>query len=294
MTYLSGFIAIVGPPNVGKSTLLNRLLGKKVAIVSPKPQTTRNRISGVYHGKGYQMIFMDTPGIHRTRTALHRSMVSSAQAALGEVDIILLMIDMLHHDHMDTSLAMKHIKRIGKPVILAINKIDTGPKEKLLPLISRFGKRHPFDAIVPVSALTGDGVEILMKELRERLNPGPEFFPPHMKTDQSESFLISEIIREKIYSHTLREVPYSAAVTLEAMEEFPERNLISVSAKVHVESESQKAILIGRKGDKIKNIGRAARQDLEKMFGSHVFLDLTVRVEKNWTKSTRALRKLGY
>ncbi len=292
--YLSSFIGIVGPPNVGKSTLLNRLLGSKVAIVSPKPQTTRNRILGIYHGDGYQMIFMDTPGIHKTKTPLHRSMVASAQAAFYEVDIIMLLIEMSRPDDPDISLILKNLRVTKKPTLLLINKIDRGPKEMLLPIIETYRQRYPFDAIIPISALKGDGIEELVEELRLRLNPGPVFFPPDMKTDQSESFLVAEVIREKIYLHTRRELPYSSAVTVEKMEEIPKKSLLSILARIYVESDSQKAILIGQKGKMIKTLGRSSRLELEKIFGTHIFLDLTVRVEKNWSKDTRALRRLGY
>jgi GTP-binding protein Era len=292
--FLSGFIAITGPPNVGKSTLLNRLLGKKVAIISPKPQTTRNRILGIYHGDGYQMVFMDTPGIHKTKTPLHKSMVASATAAISEVDIIVVMIEMLHPDDPDISLVLSDLKKAKKPTLLVINKIDKGPRDRLLPIMDEYGKLVPIEAIVPMSALKGDGVEKLLEELRSRLRPGPSFFPVDMQTDQSETFLVSEIIREKIYSHTSKELPYSSAVTVRDIEEMTEKDLLSISAMIHVESDSQKAILIGRKGRMIKAIGQSARLELEKIFGSHIFLDLRVRVEKNWSKDPRALRRLGY
>lgn len=292
--FLSGFIAIVGPPNVGKSTLLNRLLGTKVAIVTPKPQTTRNRILGIYHGDGYQMIFMDTPGIHKTRTPLHKSMVASAQEACREVDLVMMMMEMLHPDDPDISLILRNLKRIEKPVLLIINKIDTGSKETLLPIIDAFSRLQVFDAIIPISALKGDGIEGLLEELKSRLRPGPAFFPEDIRTDQSDAFLISEFIREKIYLHTRQELPYSAAVTVESIQEIPEKSLVSISAQIHVESDSQKVILIGKKGRMIKSIGQASRHELEKIFGAHVYLDLRVRVEKNWSRDSRALRRLGY
>jgi GTP-binding protein Era len=292
--YLSGFIAIIGPPNVGKSTLLNRLLGTKVAIVSPKPQTTRNRIQGILHGDGYQMVFMDTPGIHKTKTLLHKSMVSSATAAIGEVDIIVIMIDMLYPHDPDISLILQDLKNANKPTFLVINKIDLGRRETLLPIIDEFGTKLPLEDIIPISALKGDGVEILVKALKSKLKEGPPFFPTEMKTDQSETFLISETIREKIYHHTSKELPYSSAVTVEGIEEIKEKNLLSINATIHVESDSQKAILIGRKGRMIKAIGQSARFELEGLFGIHIFLDLRVRVEKKWSKDPKALRRLGY
>ena len=292
--FLSGFIAIVGPPNAGKSTLLNRLLGSKIAIVSPRPQTTRNRILGIYHGDGFQMAFIDTPGIHKTRTALHKSMVASAQEVFHEVDIVMVIIEMPRSNDPIILSILKDLKKSGKPSVLVINKIDAGRKRDLLPMIARFMDQHPFDAVIPLSALKNDGVDILVQELKKMLRPGPEFFPRDMHTDQSESFLISEIIREKIYFYTKSELPYSSAVSMDRIEEVPEKKLLSISARIHVESESQKAIIIGHKGKMIKTIGTAARKELEKMFKTRVYLELIARVEKNWSKDTKAMRRLGY
>lgn len=293
--FLSGFVAIVGPPNVGKSTLLNRMLGTKVSIVSPKPQTTRNRLMGIYHGSGFQIAFMDTPGIHGTKTLLHKSMVSSAIESISEVDIIMIVIEISRPDDNEITTILSALKRTDKkPVILALNKIDIASKEKILKTLDRFGKTELFDSIIPVSALKGNGIEILIEELRKRLKPGPEFFPRDMLTDQPETFLVAEIIREKIYLHTRNELPYSAAVTVEHMEEAPDKELLMISAVIHVESQSQKAIIVGRGGTKIKEIGTAARIELEKFFGTKVFLELYSRVEKNWSRDTRALRRLGY
>lgn len=294
MSFLAGFIAIVGPPNVGKSTFLNRILGSKLAIVSSKPQTTRNRILGILHGDGYQMVFIDTPGIHKTRTALHQSMVKSALATFQEVDIILFMIEMGHPDDPEIQTIMSNIKRTRKPCILVINKIDTGPKEQLLPIMDRYRKWHPFGAISAVSALTGDGMNTVIEELKSHLTPGPPFFPEDMSTELSESFLASEIIREKIFRLTRKEIPYSSAVTTDNMEEIEGKNLLCIAATIHVETDSQKGILIGKQGGVIKAISRSARLDLEKVFGLRLYLDLKVRVEKNWTRDTRALGRLGY
>jgi GTP-binding protein Era len=292
--FFFGFVAIVGPPNVGKSTLLNRLLGTKVAIVSPKPQTTRNRILGIYHGDGYQVAFMDTPGIHKTRTPLHKSMIASAQEALHEVDIIMMMIEMPRPDDLDIPLILKNLEQTRKPSFLIINKIDTGSKKELLPIIESFSRLNRFDAIIPISALKGKGIEQVMNQLRSKLKPGPALFPEEMKTDQSDSFLVSEMIREKIFLYTRQELPYSSAVTVDRMEDKPDRNLVTVTARIHVESDSQKGVLIGRKGRMIKAIGQSARRELERVFDTRIFLDLTVRVEKNWSRDTRALRRLGY
>ena len=294
MAFRSGFIALVGPPNVGKSTLLNRILGRKVAIVTPKPQTTRNRILGILHGEGFQMVFVDTPGIHRTETLLHKSMVSSAQAAFQEVDIIAAMVEISRPDPPELPLILRQLQRSKKPSVLILNKIDKRPKQELLPVIDHLRSRHPFTSIIPVSALKGDGLDAVLKELNTLLRPGPALFPADMETDQSEAFLVSEIIREKIYLRTRQELPYSTAVTVSHIVESTEKKLISISARIHVETESQKGILIGREGSMIKAVGRDARKDLEGFFGMHVFLDLTVRVDKHWSRNPKALRKLGY
>jgi GTP-binding protein Era len=274
MSFLSGFIAIIGPSNVGKSTLLNRLLGTKLAIVSPKPQTTRNRILGIRNGDGYQMVFMDTPGIHKTRTALHKSMVESALAAFHEVDILLFMIEMGRGNDPEALSVVGKLKGVKKPCMLVINKIDLGQKEDLLPIIDHYRQQYPFEEIILISALTGEGVDTLLENLEQQLRPGPQFFPEGMETDQPETFFVSERIREKIYSHTKQELPYSSAVTVEKMEEIPGQNLLSISARIHVETDSQKGILIGKGGRMVKAIGRSARLDLEKVFSVRVFLDL--------------------
>jgi GTP-binding protein Era len=294
MNYLSGFAGIVGPPNVGKSTLLNRIMGTKMSIVSPKPQTTRNRILGIYHGEGFQMIFMDTPGIHKARTPLHMSMVESARSVFQEVDVLLLMADLTSPDFQGISSLVTDMRQVEKPVFLLINKIDRGRREDLLPIMDSFSKMHPFEGIFPVSALNGDGVADLLGALKSELKPGPQFFPPDMNTDQAETFLISEIIREKIFLHTRNELPYASAVTVEEMEEIPEKNLLKIFAFVHVETPSQKGILVGKQGSMVRKIGEAARFELEDRFNARVYLKLTVRVEKNWSKDTRALRRLGY
>jgi GTP-binding protein Era len=293
MTFLSGFIAIIGPPNVGKSTLLNQFLGKKVAIVSRKPQTTRNRILGVLHGEGFQMVFLDTPGIHSARTSLHKSMVSSAISALKEVDLAAVIIEKQRPHDREIPLVLRNLKEAGKPSVLVINKIDLGPREDLLPIIDEYRNLFPFEEIVPVSALTGEGLRDLQEVLRGRLREGPMFFPPEITTDQSESFLVSEIIREKVYQHTGDEIPYSSAVTVENLSE-RDKDLLVISAMIHVETNSQKGILIGRKGKMIKAIGQTARVEIEKLFGARVYLELTVRVEKNWSRNPKALRRLGY
>ncbi len=290
----SGFVALAGPPNVGKSTLLNRILGRKVAIVSPKPQTTRNRILGIHHEPGCEIAFVDTPGVHRTRTALHRSMVASAQESFQEVDLVAVMIDRGRPQDPDVDRILSQLRETRKPAVLVINKIDTGPRDALLPIMDAYQKRHPFEAIVPVSALTGDGVDVLLQAVRGLLEPGPSFFPDDMVTDQTEAFTVAEIIREKVYLKSGQEIPYATAVTVDLLREPDERGMRTIAARIHVESASQKKILIGRGGRMIRTIGEEARREMESRFKGRVYLELTVRVEKNWTRDTRALRRLGY
>jgi len=295
MSFLSGFIAIIGPPNVGKSTLLNRFLGQKIAITSPKPQTTRNRILGIYNEDECQMVFIDTPGIHQTRSMLHESMVRSAKASLGEVDIILLVVGLEEPgNNKEMNIVLGVLKRTAKPAILAVNKIDLIKKERLLPIIESYSRLHCFDSIIPISALYGDGLETLKEELKKRLSPGPQFFPPEMRTDQPEEFLIAEIIREKIYYETREELPYSSAVVVERLEEDPKTNFLTVMAVIYVERASQKGMIIGKDGRMIKRIGKSARIEIERIFSLKVYLELFVKVKKRWSSDTRALRSLGY
>ncbi len=293
--FLSGFVAIVGPTNVGKSTLLNNLLGSKISIVTPKPQTTRNRIVGVYHGKNFQIIFVDTPGIHDyVKTLLNKSMIDTAFSAMKDVDLILLMIDAQHPDDPEVERIIEKLEELGKPTILVINKIDLIRKQDLLPMIDKLKDLYPFDAIVPISALKNDGLDRLIDEIKKHLKPGPMFYPEDMKTDQPLEFVIAEIIREKIFFFTKQEIPYSSAVEVEFVQKDPEKDMIIISAKIYVETNSQKKIIIGKGGRMIKKIGQAARDELEFLFGKKVYLDLFVRVQKNWTKDENVLRKLGY
>ncbi len=292
--FKSGFVSLIGRPNVGKSTLLNRLLGEKIAIISPKPQTTRNRILGIKNLPHAQMIFLDTPGIHRSKTMLNQSMVRTALATLQEVDTICLLIEADFPDHEENDWILENLRKVAQPVFLAINKIDRVPKENLLPIMERFSRKRPFEQIIPLSALAGEGVDILVDELMKILPAGPRLFPEDMVTDLPERFLAAEMIREKVFLLTREEIPYSTAVVVEEFKEREEKNLIVIRATIQVERDSQKGILIGGKGRMLKEIGRLAREEIEALLGARVFLELWVKVERDWRDDMRALHRLGF
>lgn len=292
--FKSGFIAIAGRPNVGKSTLLNAILGEKLAITSNKPQTTRNRITGIRNSDDGQFIFLDTPGIHQAKTPLNRFMVKAATSAFSEVDLILLLIEANRGYDPDDGLIIENLRGAGVPVFLIINKIDLVEKSSLLPLIDRFRGLYDFREIVPVSAVTADGLERLLGLIREVLPEGPKLFPDDMFTDNSERFIAAEIVREKILMLTHREIPYAAAVTVDSFKEDEEKNRIRIAATITVEKDSQKGILIGKGGKMLKEIGTQARLEMEKFFAAKIFLELFVRVRKDWTKNPRWLKEFGY
>ncbi len=293
--FRSGFAAIIGAPNVGKSTLLNTLIGEKISITSSKPQTTRNRIAGVCHQPGFQIVFLDTPGIHRSKKALNAKMVEVALSAVRDVDFVLLVIDAANPEPASEQLIIDRLKN-GQhpPVICALNKIDLVKKPKLLGLMDKWIKTIACEAMVPVSATQGIQVPELMAAMEKLLPPGPPYFPEDMITDMPERFIAAEMIREKIFELTAQEIPFSTAVTIEAFEELTRKNLVRIHAAIHVERNSQKGIIIGKHGAMLRQIGEAARADIERMVGTRVFLKLFVRVEKNWSTNARALRKLGY
>lgn len=294
VSFKSGFISILGRPNVGKSTLFNRILGEKIAIVTEKPQTTRNRILGIKHVEGGQMIFLDTPGLHKGRSALNQRMVQTAIASSREADVLLFMIEATSPLVEEDRQMIESLKgSLGVPFLI-INKIDLVRKETLLPIMDQYRKLHSFQAIVPVSAITGEGIDILLKEIMEALPESPPYYPEDMITDQTERFLVSELIRENVIEQTYQEIPYSTAVTIESFKEYPERNLVVVKATIHVERISQKKILIGKGGQKLKQIGEMARKAVEAFLERKVFLELWVNVEKNWTRDPPALNRLGY
>jgi GTP-binding protein Era len=292
--FKSGFVVIVGAPNSGKSTLLNRLLGEKISITSEKPQTTRNRILGVLHLEKAQCIFIDTPGIHKASNPLNTRIVDAALGALQDADIILLLADATGFDE-EASLGLINILQSQKkPVVLALNKIDLVKKQHLLAMISRWNSLMDFKEIIPVSASTGDQVPELIKALEKLLPQGPPFFPEDSLTDVSERFIVGELIREKIFRLTGQEIPYSVAVTVDQFTENPDGSLVKIHATIHVEKESQKGIVIGKSGTKLKRIGEEARKSMEHLLNTKVFLKLFVRVQKNWSKDTKSLIKFGY
>lgn len=293
MSYRSGFIALIGPPNVGKSTLLNTLLGRKLSIVSPRPQTTRNRILGVKHFQGGQMIFLDTPGILQPRGVLHQTLLKNAWKTLNDVNIILLLVEPFQTEPTLDPELTKRLQKSRAPVFLIINKIDLIVKKDLLPLMEKWSAFFPFQEIIPLSALTGEGVEELTKSLIRVLPEGPPYFPEDLITDLSERFLAAELIREKVFHLTGQEVPYGAAVTIDSFQERADKPLIEIRAVIHTEKESQKAILIGKEGKKLKEIGIQARKDLEILLGAQVYLELWVRVEKNWSRDPRRIKQFG-
>lgn len=292
-TFRSGYIAIIGRPNVGKSTLLNRILGEKVAIVSPKPQTTRNRITGIRTTETSQIIFIDTPGIHRGHSLMNRRMVDTALHTLDEVDGVLWLLDTHEKLKQEEERIAETLRGVDTPVLILLNKIDLIAKGKLLPLMERCAELLPGKEIVPVSALKGDGLEIVLNIVEKWLPKGPRYFTQGEYTDQSERFLASEIVREKVFLLTHEEIPYGVAVTIDEFTEKEEKNLIVIAATVHTARDSHKGILIGKRGTMLKEIGRQAREELEGLLGCRIFLELFVSVNPNWTQNPHLLIEMG-
>lgn len=292
-SFRSGFVSIVGRPNVGKSTLLNRIVGEKVAITSEKPQTTRNRIQGIKNFTGGQAIFIDTPGIHRAKSLLNRYMVEAALSSLKEVDVVLVLVEGADDPGRQESFLLELLRGVALPVFLVINKIDQVKKEALLQRIEQYRKLFSFKEIVPVSALKGDGVDLLMELVASHLPEGPQYFPDDILTDVPERFIAAEIVREKIFRLMRDEVPYSVAVEVESFKE-REDGLVSISAAINVERDSHKGIIIGKGGEMLKKIGIQARRDLERLLQSKVYLELYVRIRRDWSEDKRQLKELGY
>jgi GTP-binding protein Era len=292
--FRSGFVAITGRPNVGKSTLLNTLLGEKISIVTSRPQTTRKRITGVRTSESSQIVFIDTPGIHKPHHALGEFMVKEARAALKDVDLVLFMVEPRRPGLTDTRIiSLLRETMSGRPVLLLINKVDTMKKAEILPLIEEYRHLYPFDAIVPLSALNGGDVTLLLEEIEKRLPHGPKYYPDDVLTDQIERSLVSEIIREKAMEATEEEVPHAVAVEILQWKE-REDGMLLLDANIYVEREGQKGIIIGRGGKKLKEIGSAARADIEALLGRKVFMKLWVKVREDWRSDKRILKEMGF
>jgi GTPase len=292
--FKSGFIALVGRPNVGKSTLLNVLVGEKIAIVSAKPQTTRSRITGIKTTEDAQLIFLDTPGLARPRSALNRHMIQIARDAYQNVDLILLVTEAPGADHLaDDEFILHQLKDVKAPIFLVINKIDLVEYRQLLPLIETYQRHFPFVEYVPVSALKEVNIDALMRAIVAHLPEGPRYFPTDQLTDQAEKFVIAELIREQIFTQTEQEVPYQTAVMVEQMED-TDSGVLRVEATVYVERDSQKGIIIGKRGNRLKQIGQAARQEIERRLNTRVYLALWVKVRKDWSENEQLIRDMGY
>lgn len=292
-TFHSGFVALIGRPNVGKSTLLNQVVGQKIAIMSDKPQTTRNRIQGVYTTENSQIIFLDTPGIHKPKSKLGHQMVKTAVNTLQEVDCILFLIDAAEGSPgPGDRFIIEKLKGIQTPVFLVMNKIDLIHPEALLPLIDEYNKLYDFAEIIPVSAAQGNNVDPLIETVQRYLPEGPQYYPDDQVTDHPEQFVCAELIREKILHLTREEVPHSIAVQIEDMRT-EENGSVYISAVIFVERDSQKGIVIGKRGALLKEVGTAARRDIELLLGNKIFLELWVKVKKDWRNQERVLKELG-
>jgi GTPase len=292
MTFKSGFVAIVGRPNAGKSTLVNTLVGRKVAIVSPKPQTTRNRIQGILNRDDAQIVLVDTPGIHKPENVLSRQMMDELQHAVEGIDVLSLIVDASADFGAGDRFAIQWLERFHGPVFLLLNKVDRIPKTRLLPLIERYNREFNFAETFPISALTGLGCFDLVKGWLARLPDHPPFFPPDQFTDQPERFLVAEIIREKAILATREEVPHAIAVLVDSFEEG--EKLLRIRATLYVEREGQKGILIGKGGTTMKKIGMQARQEIESILGVHVYLELFVKVQPAWRQNSALVRQLDW
>jgi GTP-binding protein Era len=289
----SGFVSLVGRPNAGKSTLLNRLVGQKLAIVSDKPQTTRNRITGVRNFPGGQVVFVDTPGVHRPLHRLNVRMVDAALESLRDVDVVAAVVDVTEPPGAGDRYLLDILQKVAKPKVLVLNKVDAVAKEKLLPIIERHHQAGGFADIVPVSALTGENVDRLESVLWSHLPEGEPLYDEDYLTDQPERFFVAELVREQVLQHTRAELPFASAVMVDRFEEPDAKGLLRLYCTILVERESQKPIVIGRGGEMIKAIGTAARRELERFFDTRVFLDLRVKVRADWREDERMLDTLG-
>lgn len=291
--FKSGFVSIIGRPNVGKSTLLNQVVGQKVAIMSDKPQTTRNKIHGVYTTDKSQIVFLDTPGIHKPQSKLGNYMMQVAEGTLNEVDAILFLVDVEEGIGGGDRFIIERLKQVKTPVILVLNKIDKIHPEKLLEIIVQYKDLYAFAEIIPISAKTGSNVNTLLEQTVKYLEEGPMYYPADQVTDHPEQFVCAELIREKILHLTREEIPHSIAVQIEDMK-VQENGVVHIMAVIFVERDSQKGIIIGKQGALLKEIGRMARKDIETLLGSKCFLELWVKVKRDWRNQERVLKDLGF
>lgn len=291
--FKSGFVTLIGRPNVGKSTLMNQIIGQKIAIMSDKAQTTRNKIQGVYTRPDAQIVFMDTPGVHKPKHALGDFMVKTAYSAIQGVDAVLVLVNAADKMGPGDRFVLDRVRDLKIPVCLVVNKIDLIDKTQLLPIIDQYTQEYPFDEVFPISALTGESVDRLLERLVELMPQGPQYYPADQVVDHPEYFLVSELIREQVLFRTREEVPHSVAVSVQSMQK-NEEDEVEVLATIIVERKSQKGILIGAQGKMIKEIKRGAKREIEALLGSKVYLDLWVKVQKNWRDRQSQLNDFGY
>ncbi|QHE52998.1 GTPase Era [Pontibacillus sp. HMF3514] len=292
--FKSGFISIIGRPNVGKSTFMNRVIGQKIAIMSDKAQTTRNKVQGVYTSEDAQLVFIDTPGIHKPKHKLGDFMVNMAEQSLNEVDLVLFMINAKEGFGRGDEFIINMLQKVNQPVYLIVNKIDEVHPDELLPIIDEYRAKYDFAEIIPISALEGNNVDHLMKVMVDQMPEGPQYYPEDHITDHPERFIISELIREKALHLTREEIPHSIAVKVESIKEQEDENKVLVQATIIVERSSQKGIIIGKQGKMLKEIGQKARKDIEKLLGTKIYLELWVKVQKDWRNKDMQLQDFGY
>ncbi|UII54913.1 GTPase Era [Cytobacillus spongiae] len=292
--FKSGFISIIGRPNVGKSTFLNRVIGQKIAIMSDKPQTTRNKVQGVVTTDDSQLIFIDTPGIHKPKHKLGDFMMKVAQNTLKGVDLVLFMVNAEEGYGRGEEFIVEKLKTVNTPIFLVINKIDQIHPDQLLTIIESYKEKHDFKEIIPISALEGNNIETLLEQIKGYLPEGPQYYPADQVTDHPERFIVSELIREKALHLTREEIPHSLAVVIDKMERQKDKEMVHVMATIIVERDSQKGIVIGKQGKMLKEIGKRARIDIENLLGTKVFLEVWVKVQKDWRNKMTQLRDFGF
>ncbi|WP_099187283.1 GTPase Era [Tepidibacter mesophilus] len=294
MSFKSGFASIIGRPNVGKSTIMNKVVGEKIAIMSDKPQTTRNKVQSVLTTKDFQIVFLDTPGIHKPKNKLGEYMVKVATDTLNEVDVVLFVVDESKTIGPGDRMIIEDLRKVRTPIVLVINKIDKLEKEELILLMKKYDEEGIFDEIVPISALKEGHLNSLVNTINKHLPQGPKYFPDDMITDQPERVLISELIREKVLHYVHEEVPHGVAVEVEQMKSREGGNIIDISAVIYCERDSHKGIIIGKNGRKLKGIGKSAREDIQKLLGSKVYLQTWVKVKSNWRNMENYINSFGY